>query len=155
MNPSGQPFPNQFGGAPPPPGGGGGAAEALNVPGILFIVFGSISVLYGIYGLTVGGVNEAQLSQMLSDPNLPPQLKDFVKMLAGPISKVLGLLGMAMSAFMVFGGVQMRQLKSYGIAMAACIIGLLPCTSCCCVTLPIAIWTLTILMRPEIKSSFT
>ena len=90
MNPSGQPFPNQFGGAPPPPGGGGGAAEALNVPGILFIVFGSISVLYGIYGLTVGGVNEAQMSQMLSDPNLPPQAKDFLKMLVGPISKVLG-----------------------------------------------------------------
>jgi type IV secretory pathway VirB2 component (pilin) len=155
MNPSGQPFPNQFGGAPPPPGAGGGAREALNVPGILFIVFGSLSILYGLYGLVGGGANEAQLNQALSDPNLPPAAKDFIRMLAGPGAKVLNLIAAAMAGLMVFGGVQMRSLKSYPVAIAACVIGMLPCTSCCCVTIPISIWALTILMRPEIKSSFS
>lgn len=155
MNPSGQPFPSQFGGAPPPPGAGGGAREALNVPGILFMVFGGLSVLYGIYGLVSGGASSEQMSQMLSDPNLPPAAKDFIRAMAGPGAKVLGLLGMTMSGLLIFGGMQMRNLKSYGVAIAACVVGMLPCTGCCCITLPLGIWTLTILMRPEIKSSFT
>ena len=155
MNPSGQPFPNQFGGAPPPPGGGGGAREALNVPSLLLIIFGSLNVLFAIYGLVAGGMNKAQMAQLLNDPNMPQQAKDLIAMMAGAGSKVFGLLGMVIAGLMVFGGVQMRNLKSYGLAMTACILGMLPCTNCCCVTLPIGIWALTILMKPEIKSSFS
>ena len=125
------------------------------MPSILFMVFGGISLLYGIYGLVSGGVNSAQMSQMLSDPNLPPGAKDFIRAMAGPGAKVLGLLGMTMSGLLIFGGMQMRNLKNYGVAIAACVLGMLPCTGCCCITLPLGIWTLTILMRPEIKSSFT
>lgn len=156
MNPSGQPFPSQFGGAPPPSGsgGGGGAREALNVPSILLIVFGAISVLYSVYGL-IGGGNEAQIAQALSDPKLPPEAKKIMQMMLGPGVKVINLFFMALSGLMIFGAVQMRNLKSYGLAIAACVIGMIPCTSCCCVTLPIGIWTLTILMKPEIKSSFS
>ena len=157
MNPSGQPFPSQFGSAPPPPGGGGGggAREALNIPGILFMVFGGLSVLLALYGMVGNNADNPALSKLMTDPNIPPQLKDFVRVLAGSGAKVLNLLAAAMSGLLIFGGVQMRNLKSYGVAIAACVIGMLPCTSCCCVTIPIAIWTLTILMRPEIKSSFT
>lgn len=155
MNPSGQPFPSQFGGAPPPPGTGGGAREALNVPGILFIVFGSLSILYALFGMVGGGVNEAQMNQLLSDPKLPPGAKDALRFMVGPGAKILNLVAMGLSALMVFGGVQMRNLKGYGVAIAACVIGILPCTSCCCVTLPIAIWALTILTRPDIKASFS
>lgn len=155
MNPSGQPFPSQFGGAPPSPGTGGGAREALNVPGILFIVFGSLSILYALFGMVGGGVNEAQMNQLLSNPNLPSGAKDALRFMMGTGAKLINLLGMGMAGLMVFGGVQMRTLKSYGVAIAACVIGMLPCTSCCCVTLPIAIWALTILTKPEIKASFT
>lgn len=119
------------------------------------MVFGGLSVLYGIYGLVSGGASSEQMSQMLSDPNLPPAAKDFIRAMAGPGAKVLGLLGMTMSGLLIFGGMQMRNLKSYGVAIAACVVGMLPCTGCCCITLPLGIWTLTILMRPEIKSSFT
>ena len=136
-------------------GGGGCAREALNVPGILFIVFGSLSILYSIYGMVGGGASAAQMSQLMNDPNIPAQAKDFLRLLAGPGAKVLGLIGMSMAGLMVFAGVQMRNLKGYGLAIAACVIGMLPCTGCCCVTLPVAIWTLTILTRPEIKSSFS
>lgn len=125
------------------------------MPGILFIVFGSLNVLIGLYGLVAGGVNQAQMAQLLNDPNLPPGAKDAIAMLAGTGSKLFGLLGMAMSGLMVYGGVQMRNLQSYGLAMAACVLGMLPCTNCCCVTLPIGIWALTLLMKPEIKASFT
>lgn len=155
MNPSGQSFPQQFGGAPPPPGAGGGAREALNVPGILFIVFGSLNVLFGLYSLVAGGVSQEQMAQLLNDPNLPPGAKQALSALLGGGTKLIALLGMCLAGLMVFGGVQMRSLKGYGIAIAACVVGMLPCTNCCCVTLPIGIWALTILMKPEIKASFS
>jgi hypothetical protein len=159
MNPSGQPFPNQYGGAPPPPGGGG-PAEALNVPGILFIVFGAFGVLSALLGV-VRGADMTAFNQALSDPNLPPEAKDIMRMLggylSGPAPKVMNLISAIMSGLMVFGGVQMRQLKNYGLAIATCIIGIMPICGgcCCCITMPLGIWTLTILMRPEIKSAFT
>lgn len=155
MNPSGQPFPSQFGGAPPPPGGGGPAREALNVPGILFMVAGGLIVLYSLWNLLMSGLNQAQLDQILNDPNMPSDWKPGLKAMLGPGLKVFALFAAAIGGLLVFGGFQMRNLKGYGIAMAACILALLPCQSCCCITLPLAIWTLTILTRPEIKSSFT
>ena len=125
------------------------------MPSLLLIIFGSLNVLFGLYGLVAGGMNKAQMAQLLNDPNMPQQAKDMIAMMAGAGSKVIGLLGLVISGLMVFGGVQMRNLKSYGLAMAACIVGILPCTNCCCVTLPIGIWALTILMKPEIKSAFS
>lgn len=162
MNPSGQPFPNQFGGAPPPPGTGG-AAEALNVPGILFIVFGAFGILSALSGLVRGGgeADMAAFNQALNDPNFPQELKELfrglMKFFAGPGAKGLNVIAALMSGVMVFGGVQMRQLKNYGLAIATCIIGIMPMCGgcCCCITLPLGVWTLTILMRPEIKSAFT
>lgn len=156
MNPSGQPFPSQFGGAPPPPGQGGPAREALNVPGILFMVFGGLAVLYSLVNVASSGLNQAQMQQFLNDPNIPQDLKNLLKVLVGPLTKVFALLGACIGGLLVFGGYQMRNLKGYGIAMAASIIGMVPCTGCvCCLTLPLGIWTLTILTRPEIKASFT
>ena len=157
MNPPGQPFPSQFNGAPPPSGsgGGGGAREALNVPGILFLVFGSLTVLFGLFGLVSGGGDTAQLDKMLGDPNFPAALKGGIRFMAGPGSKLINLLGMAIGGVIAFGGLQMRQLKNYSVVMAASVLACLPCGSCCCVTMPIGIWALTLIFKPEIKSSFS
>ena len=119
------------------------------------MVAGGLVVLYSLVNLVSSGMNDAQLQRLLNDPNLPSEAKNLIKTLVGPLTKVFSLIAAALGGLLVFGGYQMRNLKSYGIAMAACIVGLLPCQSCCCVTLPLAIWTLTILTRPEIKSSFT
>jgi hypothetical protein len=49
----------------------------------------------------------------------------------------------------------MRKLDSYGLAMTASIVALIPCISPCCVVgLPIGIWALVILSKPEVKSAF-
>jgi ABC-type proline/glycine betaine transport system permease subunit len=50
----------------------------------------------------------------------------------------------------------MRKLKSYSFAMAMLILNMIPCcNSCCClVGLPIGIWGLTVLMKPEVKRAF-
>jgi hypothetical protein len=162
MNPSGQPFPNQFGGGPgggqmPPPNDP--AREALNVPSLLFMVFGGISVLYAIFALlssVLQGDTSAQLQPLLDNPDLPPAAKKLVATMVGPGAKMINLLSMGLAAFIAFAGFQMRSLKSYGVAVAGSIVMMLPCGSCCCIiTMPIGIWALVTLMKPEIKNAFT
>ena len=49
----------------------------------------------------------------------------------------------------------MKKLESYGMVMTATILSMLPCTSsCCCLGLPLGIWILIVLAKPEVKSAF-
>lgn len=134
--------------------------EALNVPGILFMVFGGLTVMYALFGLVSsviqGADTAAQLKPLLDNPDLPPAAKQLLSTMAGPGAKVLNLLNMGLAAFVAFAGFQMRNLKSYGVAIAGSVVMMLPCGSCCCVlTMPIGIWALVTLMKPEIKNAFT
>lgn len=61
---------------------------------------------------------------------------------------------MALIAFI--GAFRMRQLKSYGLSMASAIIAMVPCTTymCCLLMMPMGIWALVVLLKPEVKSAF-
>ena len=60
------------------------------------------------------------------------------------------------SGFAFWGGFQMRQLRSYGMARTACIVASIPCLGPCCILgIPFGIWALTVLAKPEVKSAFT
>ncbi len=135
------------------------AREALNVPSLLFMVFGGISVLYAIFALlssVLQGDTSAQLQPLLDNPDLPPAAKKLVATMVGPGAKMINLLSMGLAAFIAYAGFQMRNLKSYGVAVAGSIVMMLPCGSCCCfITMPIGIWALVTLMKPEIKNAFT
>jgi hypothetical protein len=54
----------------------------------------------------------------------------------------------------LYGAWQMKDLRSQGSAMAASITAMLPCNLCCLVGLPVGIWSLVVLNRPEVKNAF-
>ena len=56
----------------------------------------------------------------------------------------------------VYGALKMRQLRSYGFAVTACILPMIPCVnSCCCgLALPFSIWGLVVLLDPNVRSLF-
>jgi hypothetical protein len=66
-----------------------------------------------------------------------------------------GIIGIAMGALIIYGAMKMKKLENYGLAMAVAVIAMLPCISPCCVIgLPVGIWALTVLVKPEVKSAF-
>jgi hypothetical protein len=72
------------------------------------------------------------------------------------VGGVLGAaLGLVWGGLVTGGAVQMRRMQSYGLAMTACIIAMLPCNACCILGLPFGIWGLTVLNRPEVKEAFS
>jgi hypothetical protein len=76
-------------------------------------------------------------------------------MLSGPVGVVLGIIGILASVVILLGAMKMKKLESYGLAMAASIIAMIPCLSpCCLLGLPIGIWAVVVLSKPEVKSAF-
>jgi hypothetical protein len=143
MNPTGQPF------QPPPPSA---AKNDLLLPAILLMVIGGIGLLWALVGLVSGG-NPEQVAAAVSDPNLPPWVKPAATSLAAAAPSI-NLVTLLWYALMILGTIQMLRLKMFPAAIATCVIAIIPC-QCCCLTLPIGVWALTILLRADVKAKFS
>lgn len=53
-----------------------------------------------------------------------------------------------------FGSIQMLRQRSYGLAMTAVIITLLPTGCIWCLSLPFGIWALIVLLDPQVRAAF-
>jgi hypothetical protein len=120
-----------------------GPAVGLLVTGIIGAVFS----LVGFISLAVGtSLNHFWIEEF------PEYVEKFYER-----SFALGssLLEVLIAAFIVYAALKMKELQQWGFAVAASILAMLPCISPCCVIgLPIGIWALVVLMRPEVKSAF-
>ena len=68
---------------------------------------------------------------------------------------MLGLISVAASPLIIFGGLQMLGMRRYSTALLASILALVPVTSLCCISgIPIGIWALIVLRDPEVRASF-
>lgn len=124
------------------------AASRVAGPAIALIVVGVLNAISGVVGLILSLTG----SSLLAIDQLPPEL---APMISGTVVVVSNLIGLIISMLIMYGGVQMKNLRSYGLAMTASILVALPCTSPCCILgLPIAIWALVVLSKPDVKSAF-
>ena len=73
----------------------------------------------------------------------------------GAIGGVQSVLHLATGAVIIVGFLKMMKLQSYGFAMTATILAMIPCiTPCCYLGLPFGIWGIVILCKPEVKEAF-
>jgi hypothetical protein len=76
-------------------------------------------------------------------------------MFSGTFTSVAGVTGMLVSGLLLLGGIKMKNLQNYGLAMTASIVAMIPCNFPCCVLgLPIGIWAVIVLAKPEVKNAF-
>lgn len=77
-------------------------------------------------------------------------------MLSGGIGIVFNLIAIVVAGVVFFGAMKMQKLENYNLAMAASVVSMVPCISpCCLIGLPIGIWALVILLKPEVKAAFS
>jgi hypothetical protein len=124
-----------------------GPAIALMVIAILGIVLHLVSLPLSLLG--VGGMDPSQAAQM-EDIGMAWA----VPLLSGVGSIIIGLFSIIINALIVFGAWKMKSLQSYGLAMAASIVAMIPCLTLCCLGMPFGIWALVVLLKPEVKSAF-
>lgn len=76
-------------------------------------------------------------------------------LLSGGVGILVEILGLAVAGFIIYGSLQMKDLKNHSLALFAAIASLIPCVSpCCVVTVPFGIWALVVLSKPEVKAAF-
>ncbi len=131
------------------PGVPGMAAEQVNGPAIGLIVVAVLGALIQITSLIMhlAGSTMLAVNRM---PNNP-----WASMFSGTVGVVSAVVGLVISAVIFLAALKMKRLENYGLAMAGAIIALIPCFSpCCLLGLPIGIWALVVLMKPEVKAAF-
>lgn len=143
------------------------AMSRTNVPGILLIVVGVINIFGALYFIANGGYSAlnpekaAEGGEMISkmfdkSGAAAKQDPEQIKMM-GVGYVVLGLLSLVGCFITIMGGVRMRSLQSYSLAMLGSVISAIPCISClgcCAIGEIVGIWAVVVLLNQEVKAAF-
>ena len=131
-----------------PDGNRAAAMGQLKGPAIGLMVTAGIGAAFQALGLVLNlmGAGMGALSQ--GNQGLP-------NMMSGGIGAVFNVIGLVMAVVVFMGASKMKNAESYGFAMAAAILAMIPCISpCCLLGLPLGIWALVVLLKPEVKAAF-
>jgi hypothetical protein len=64
------------------------------------------------------------------------------------------VLSVPLSIFVLYGANKMRRLEQHGLATAAAVCAMVPCTVCCVLGVPFGIWALSVLNDPYVRAAF-
>lgn len=133
------------------------AAQMLNGPAVGLIVTAALGALAQLLsavinilqmtGTMVGPLGRGQAGQA--------EMPAWIGAMSGGLGLVFNAIGLIMAVVVFMGAKKMQKLENYNFAMTATIIAMVPCISpCCYVGLPIGIWALVQLVKPEVKAAF-
>jgi hypothetical protein len=121
-----------------------------------------VAAAMGLIAVAVLGLLFSGFSFALSfgdadvDPAAPPMVQDFQRGTVGPVAT--GIQGgfIMLNLFIIACAVQMMTLRSWGMGVTGSVLAMLNIGSCCCVVgMPIGIWSLMVLMSPEVMTVFS
>jgi hypothetical protein len=123
----------------------------VETPAIALLVLGGLNLLsslgVALYVVVMGVTGGIAASEGQMAP------AELVGQLTGAACS--GVLTFAFAIVIILGALRMKKLESYGMAMGASVLAMLPCSSACClIGLPIGIWCLVTLNDEEVKEAF-
>jgi hypothetical protein len=139
--------------APPPPPAVSasqqvqGPAMGLMITAIIGILFALLSLAMNALGVGMSGLQNLGGGSGASD--------QYMRYMSGGVGIVSAVVALAVSGFILWASMQMKQLRNWNMAVAASIVAMIPCLGpCCLVGIPIGIWAVIVLMKPDVKSAF-
>jgi len=125
-----------------------GPAVGLMVTAVLGFLINLVGIFWNL--LSTAGMGMTPPGR---GPN--PELERYMTMFGGTLGVVSGIVALGVAGLIFYGALKMKKLEGHGWAMAASILALAPCISpCCLIGLPVGIWALVVLARPEVKAAF-
>lgn len=121
-------------------------------PAIALIVVASISLVFCLLGLAIDvALLVSGMVEELEKLNKGP-VPQSMKMLVRSIWTVVLINA---SAFILYGAIQMKNLRKYSFARAATVVAMVPCIGPCCILgIPVGIWAFSVINKPGIEESF-
>jgi hypothetical protein len=139
----------------PDPAARANAEKLVGAPAIGLIVTAAIGIANAVLGIVLRMLGIGMMNMGQQQENLPPEVERFVVAFSGGIGVVASVIGIAVGLLIIYGAMKMKRLSSHGLAMTASILAMIPCVSPCCILgLPIGIWAVVVLLKPEVKSQF-
>jgi predicted Zn finger-like uncharacterized protein len=121
-----------------------GPAIALLVVGIIDIVLAVLNLLLHLLGISL----------LAMDALRGRGGEDQDAIVVG-VYVIQDIADIIMGLLITIGATKMKNLSSYGFAMTACILAMIPNVNCCILGgLPFGIWGLVVLNKPEVKDAF-
>ena len=143
----------------PPAATGGPAAPAVSltreqarakliVPGIALACISGLLILIFLLDLVIfaSGMPIGAVS------NVPPEMVQWMH----PLMIGVCIFAALANVFNLVAAIQMARVRMWGLALAGAIVAAIPVTSsvCCLLTLPLSIWAIILLVKPEIRAAF-
>lgn len=132
----------------------GDVADKVKGPAISLIVVGAISAVLQVLGILANLLGMGMASADMSQFEGMEGMEWMAPLMSGTVSILISILALAVAAVLIFGGLKMKSLQSYGLAMAATILAMVPCLTPCCLGIPFGIWALVVMLKPEVKAAF-
>jgi len=151
------PQPGATAGIPAPPGllqaaPQPAASSQVTGPAIALMIVAALNFLLAGIGLVM---NLAGTGMGKFGPIGNPEMERLFEMTSGIAGVISNIVSLGIAALIFVGAQKMKQVQNYGLALTATILAMVPCVSpCCLIGLPIGIWSLVVLLRPEVKSAF-
>jgi hypothetical protein len=142
-------------GAPPPmaPMGGAAAAQQVQSPALGLMIAAGIGLVFTLIGLAMNALGMGMGALGNLGENAPGGR--YMHFLSGGVGIVFNIIALAVAGFIIWAAMQMKQLRNWNMSVAASVVAMIPCISpCCIIGLPVGIWALIVLMKPEVKGAF-
>ena len=137
------------------------ALAKVKSPAVGLMITGILNILLSVWSVVSMAIAPRDTSELdsqlkqLHNPQLQQMFHEALQISNGPVGIVSSLLGLLLSVLILMGAIKMKALRSYEFSVTVAILAMLPClTPCCLLGLPIGIWALMVLMKPEVKSQF-
>jgi hypothetical protein len=138
--------------AVPPPGPAPvDPRQAVKQPALFLMIAGGINAACCVVMLLLN-ILGAGLGALASGADAGEQ---GLNLLSGGMGILAAVIGLGISGLIIYGAMQMKELKNHTLALVAAISAIIPCVSpCCLVGVPAGIYAVVILIKPEVKAAF-
>lgn len=127
----------------------------VQVPAVGLVVTAGLDALIAIVTmlLSILGISMIDAPTLAENPVNRAAIENLI---GGGFLFVICVAGLVIDTIIAYGAVKMMKLESYGFAVGAAILAIIPCVSSPCVILglPFGIWALVVLMNSEVRNGF-
>ncbi len=126
------------------------ASDQVSGPSVGLLITGILGGALSFIGL-IASVFETGIESIKAHR----YFEDYADIAEGAAGIAFCFVGLLVAAFVIYAALKMKELTQWGLCLAASIIAMIPCVSpCCIVGLPIGIWCLVVLTKPEVRAAF-
>jgi len=126
------------------------ASDQVSGPSVGLLITGILGAIVCFMGL-IASIFETGIESIKAHEFIG----EYESLIEGAAGVAAFFVGLLVAGFIIYASLKMKELTQWGLCVAASILAMIPCISpCCIVGLPIGIWCLVVLTKPEVKAAF-